>query len=231
MSPTPMPYPIKLSLKTEIVPVFFVLASVVLSFYFYARFPEVVTTHWNFAGQPDGYGSRALGAFAIPALLVVMYALFLILPALDPKSERYAAFQNAYHLIKDSIIAVLFAVYAIAGYYNIGYPVKIGVLTPLLVGVLLIIIGNVMGKVKNNWFVGVRTPWTLSSENVWNKTNRLGGRLMVLFGLLMILSPFLPKTLALALFILGIIALVLGTLVYSYVLYRKEQHNTPSIIK
>ncbi|MDR3643349.1 MAG: SdpI family protein [Candidatus Doudnabacteria bacterium] len=150
--------------------------------------------------------------------------MFLLLPWLDPKGDRYAEFSDVFNYFKSAIIFVLFGIYVSSGFYNLGYPVPIKFVVPALVGLLLVLLGNFMGKIKRNWFVGVRTPWTLSSENVWVKTNRFGGFMMVLFGLLIILSPFLPKTAALPLFIAGAILATVGTFVYSFVIYKKEQN-------
>jgi uncharacterized membrane protein len=217
-----MPYPIKLSVKSEILPILAVIASVILGFYFYAHFPQTVVTHWNWAGQPNGYSGKFTGAFAIPLLLLGMYVLFLVFPMLDPKKERYADFAKVYHFFKAAIILILSGVYAASGFYNLGFNIKISLVVPLMVGILMIVMGNYMGKIKKNWFVGIRTPWTLSSENVWNQTHRVGGWMFMAFGLLIIISPLLPKVLGLAAFILGIILVVFGTFVYSYLLYRKE---------
>ena len=93
----------------------------------------------------------------------------------------------------------------------------------VIIGLLFMYMGNLMGKIKNNWFVGIKTPWTLSSENVWNKTHRFGGYAFVIFGLMLILIPYLGKTLGLVAFISGLALLVFGTTAYSYLIYRREQ--------
>jgi uncharacterized membrane protein len=224
-----MPYPIKLSLKSEAAPIILIVAAWIFAFYFYAHFPAQVVTHWGFDGQPNGYMGKAAGAFAIPALLAGIYALLLGLPWLDPKSNRYAEFDGVYHFFKTAIIFVLFAVYIASGFYNLGYAVNINVIVPLLIGLLMIVLGNFMGKIKRNWFVGVRTPWTLSSENVWNKTNRFGGFMMVLFGFLVIASPLLPRTLGLGLFIVGALLASVVTVLYSFLVYRKEQNQKAKV--
>ena len=225
-----MPYPIKVSWKTEILPLAMVIAALSLGAYFYPRFPGTVVTHWNIQGEPNGYMGRLGGAFVIPVMLAIMYLLFLVLPALDPKSERYAEFGKVYQILKNGILATLLAIYVAAGFYNLGYPVKINAIVPWLVGLLLIVIGNYMGKLKRNWFVGVRTPWTLSSENAWNKTNRASGYLMMLFGLAVIVTPYLPKAWGLWVFIGAAALMLLGSLIYSYVVYRQERRVNNSVI-
>ncbi len=215
--------PLKLSFKTEIFPLLVVAVGIVASFYFYAHFPAVVVSHWGFEGQPNGYSGKATGAFAIPALLLGMYLLFIFLPYLDPKGEKYQNFSKVYLLFRNLILLLLLIVYLATGAYNLGYSVKIQYIVPTLVGLLFIILGNFMGKIKSNWFVGVRTPWTLSSENVWNKTQSFGGKAMMLFGLLIIITPLLPKVFGIIVFAAGIIMVSFGSIIYSYILYRKEK--------
>ena len=218
-----MTNPIKPTLKSEIIPVIFILTSAMASFYFYAHFPERVPMHWDFAGQVNGWGSKIQGAFAIPGMLVVMYFLFLFLPMLDPKKERYKQFVKTYNIFRNLILSVLVVIYFIASLNALGYNIPVQYFVPLIIGVLFMVMGNYMGKLKRNWFIGIRTPWTISSEEVWNKTNRFGGYLFMLSGLIMIAIPFLPSLLGIWLFGSMMVALVFGTFVYSYVLYVKEK--------
>jgi len=217
--------PVKPTLKTEIIPLVLLIITVVLSFYFYANWPDQVASHWNFKGEVDGWSSKTFNAIFFPLLLVGMYLLFIFLPYLDPKKDRYQEFSKPYHIFKASIIGILAIIYLAMGAYNLGYAINIGQIVPLFIGLMMIVIGNFMGKVKNNWFMGIRTPWTLSSENVWNKTHRLGGWLFMIFGLIIIIAPYLPEPLSMGLFFLGALALILGTTVYSYLIYRQEQKN------
>jgi uncharacterized membrane protein len=216
-----MTNPTKPNFKTEIIPILIMAITAAASFYFYSRFPARVPTHWNFAGQVDGWGSAFTAAFAIPLMLVGMYLLFLFIPYLDPKKERYADFRRPYHIFKGVIIFFLAFIYFVASFNALGYNVPVGVFTPVMVGILFIVIGNYMGKFKSNWFIGMRNPWTLSNEEVWNKTNRLTGKLFVIGGLLMISEAFVPAVVGLPLFIAVIAGIVIVPTVYSYILYRK----------
>ena len=114
-------------------------------------------------------------------------------------------------------------VYFATGLANLGYPINIGIVIPTLVGILFIIMGNYMGKIKYNWFIGIKTPWTLSSENVWNKTHRIAGWLFILMGVVMLLMPIFPKEIMAPIFFSTIIAVVFGSFIYSYILYRNEK--------
>jgi uncharacterized membrane protein len=221
--------PIKPTWRTEIIPAALVIAAAGMSLYFYAHFPERVAMHWNIKGQVDGYSGRAVGAFAVPGMTAAMYLLLLGLPYLDPRRERYAEFAKVYHIFKALLLAVLVAIYAATGLFNLGYSVKIGLFVPFLIGLLFILMGNYMGKIKNNWFMGIRTPWTLSSENVWNKTHRFGGRAFMLFGLLLMVSPWLPEIAAMVAFVVGLLAVSIGTMAYSYLLFVREKKAKASV--
>ncbi|MFA5029769.1 MAG: SdpI family protein [Patescibacteria group bacterium] len=218
-----MSSPIKPNLKTEWFPVLLLAIAVVLSCLFHPLLPERVASHWNFSGQVDGWSSKNFHTFFFPLLLIGMYILFLVLPYLDPKRERYQEFLPIYKIFRNLILLVLLVIYLAASLYNIGWPINIGVVVALAIGILMIVLGNYLGKIKNNWFLGIRTPWTLSSENVWNKTHRLGGWLFMLFGLIIIVAPWLPEIVATVAFVFGIALLLIGTTVYSYWLYRKER--------
>jgi uncharacterized membrane protein len=220
-----MSNPIKPNFKTEIWPVMFLVIAVLSSFYFYTNFPEKVPMHWNVAGEVDGWGSRVQGAFMIPALLIGMYFLFLLIPYLDPKKERYAQFVKVYHIFKTFIIFFLLAIYLVASLNGLGHRIPVGLWTPVLVGLLFIIIGNYMGKIKMNWFMGIRTPWTLSSESVWNKTHRFGGKVFIISGLAMMLMQALPVWLRLPLFIAIMVFILTGTVLYSYIIFKKENRK------
>jgi len=216
---------INFNFKTEWPVLILLLALVALSFYFYSHSPAIVASHWNFRGEVDGYSSRAFASFFFPGLIIGIYLLFLILPNLDPKKERYPDFLKTYNVFRYAMVIVLAIIYLATGIYNIGYHINIGVIVAGTIGLLMIILGNYMGKIKNNWFVGIRTPWTLSSENVWNKTHRVGGYLFMIFGLIIMIAPFLPETIGLVLFFGWTVILLVGTFAYSYWLYRQEKNK------
>ncbi|MFA6428047.1 MAG: SdpI family protein [Candidatus Buchananbacteria bacterium] len=216
---------LKASWRTEIIPVLLIILAVASSFYFYANFPEQVPIHWNVYGQVDGWSSRAFGAFFFPALITGMYLLFFIFPYLDPKKERYEQFAKAYHIFKGAIVAFVALLYFYTSLIALGHQLlPVNVAVPVGIGVLFIIIGNYLGKVKANWFMGIRTPWTLSSEEVWNKSNRLGGKIFIIMGLFSVLGFWLPSTIFFGIFITMVIVGSLIPIVYSYWLWRKLNH-------
>ncbi|MFZ5391351.1 MAG: SdpI family protein [Patescibacteria group bacterium] len=220
-----MKSPLRLSLTSEAWPILTILIALGLSYYFYPSLPDTVASHWNFAGQVDGWSSKQVHSLLLPGLMLGIYILFLVMPYLDPKKERYQEFAKVYQIFKSLMLTVLLIIYLAATLYNVGYDINIGLIVATSVGLLMIILGNYMGKIKKNWFVGIRTPWTLSSENVWNKTHRVGGWMFIIFGLAIILAPNLPANLALYVFIGGALLATFGTMGYSYLAWRQEKKN------
>lgn len=220
-----MKSPLIINWRSEIIPLTAVAATVVISALSYSRLPETVVSHWNFAGEANGWTTRNFHVIFFPLLMAAMYILFLALPYLDPKKERYLEFAKTYNIIRNLIMLVMLAVYLIATLVNLGYDINIAKTVPLLIGAMMIVMGNYMGKLKKNWFVGIKTPWTLSSENVWLKTHRLGGRMFVLFGLILIVTPYFPASLSMPLFIVGISAVAAVPLVASYFFFKEEERK------
>lgn len=206
-----------------VIQIVIVLASIALSFYFYSHFPAIVPIHWNVAGEVDGWSSRAFGAFVFPAILAAIYVLFGLLPKIDPRKERYVEFAKTYSIIKTAIMTVFFGVYIVSGLNTLGYAVSVSFWVPLIIGLLFIVLGNYFGKIRSNYFVGIRVPWTLSNEEVWNKTHRLGGKMFILGGVIMMLMGFVSVSLRLPLLIAMLVAIVVLPMVYSYVLYKRLQ--------
>jgi uncharacterized membrane protein len=213
----------KLSIKSEIFSLSILALSIAASFYFYAHFPERVITHWGFNGEPNGWSGRSFAAFFMPVLLVGMYAMFLAIPWLDPRKERYVEFAKVYDVFRNVILSVLAFIYFIASLSNLGFKIDVGAWIPAVIGILFIVLGNYLGKIKRNWFVGIRTPWTMSSETVWNRTHRFGGKVFMIAGLIMALTVLVPMAWRLPLFIADIIVILIGTIGYSYYAYLQEK--------
>lgn len=216
-----MPSPIKSSFKTEWFSLCLILISLFVGFRLYHYFPAQVPSHWNIKGQVDAYSGPFSAAFTLPLMMVGLYLMFLVLPLIDPKKEQYASFSTAYHYMKDLIIGFLFALYLMLCVNGLGHRIDIGFYLPVMVGVLFVAIGIILNKIKMNWFMGIRTPWTMSSEEVWNKTHQMSSRVLILAGILMGASAFVTPSIKIILFILAIAVVVFALPIYSYLLYRK----------
>lgn len=217
--------PIKPTFKTEIIPILLICVAIFSSFFFYQVFPDQVPTHWNIEGEVDQYSSKEIGAFLFPITILAVYAIFLLIPYLDPRKKRYEQFRKVYHLFKLMMISFLTLIYFITAANALGRGPSVDTWVPVMVGVLFMLLGNYMSKIKANWFMGIRTPWTLSSEEIWNKTHRVSGKLFMLGGLAMVFMPLYSTSIKIFVFIAIIIMLALGTSGYSLYLYLKENKN------
>ena len=219
-----MKHPATPLLRSEWPALVLIALSIVASFYFYAHFPDRVPTHWNISGEVDGYSGKFFGAWFGPIFMIGMYLLFLLVPYFDPKHEHYAGFRDSYHGIKNLMVAFMFAVSLFVGIAGLGYNVEIGAVIPVAVGVLFAGLGYFIKSVKQNWAMGVRTPWTMESPVVWEKTNHLMAGLMMIAGVMIAITAFpFPDMFKAGLFIAAILLIVIVPIVYSYIIYQKEQ--------
>jgi len=194
-----------------------------VSVWAYGRLPETVATHWNLQGIPDGYSPRFWAVVAMPLVTLGLTGLFNVLPKMDPRRENYAQFLDSYWLIVNAVLAFLFVAHAVIVGYGLGYQVRVDRLVPLSLGLLFAFLGNYLTRVEPNWFVGVRTPWTLASDTVWRKTHRTAGWLFVAGGVVIGAAAFGPKAAFLPLFITTIAIVVIVPVVQSYVLWKRGQ--------
>ena len=189
--------------------------------------PDRIPMHWNLAGQVDRFGGRFEGVLAIPLLALAIYVLMIFLPRLDPGRANYAAFNSAYTTLRLLLLVVMAVLYGLVHLWMRGVHAPIGVWVPLLVGALFVIIGNLLGKVRPNWFVGIRTPWTLSSKAAWMGTHRAGRWVFITLGVLMMSCSVLRSVWVV--WTMGVVGVtgVLGLVVYSYFLWRRDPEKTP----
>jgi uncharacterized membrane protein len=197
--------------------------AVALSVWAYPRLPATVATHWSLRGTPDGFSSRGWAVAIGPLMIVAITVLFNVLPKLDPRRENYATFLSSYWLIANAVIVFLLVAHAMILATGLGYSVRIDRLMPFGVGLLFIFLGNYLTRVEPNWFVGIRTPWTLSSNTVWRKTHRTGGGLMVIGGAVLAAGAFLPHGAFLPLLVTTLVIVAGIPIVMSYVLWRRER--------
>jgi uncharacterized membrane protein len=185
------------------------------------RFPAIVPIHWNFSGKVDNYAPKEVGLLLIPGLNVLLYLLFLAIPRIDPRWESYKLFKKSYSLIRLVIHSFLLALFIIVMLASMGMTLDVGFLVKYLVILLMLVIGFAMRDVKLNYFVGIRTPWTLSSEEVWNATHIFGSKIWIIASLIMlVLGLLIEDSIYNILFFIfiGIIAIV--PVLYSYIKFR-----------
>lgn len=186
--------------------------------------PERVPTHWGFNGQVDGWSSPA-SLWLLCAISPILSLGLQFLPRLDPKRENYEKFQSRYDFFGPLVPVLLLLCVAVTLSESL-WPGRINVSRTIgmMIGVLFLIIGNLMGKIKTNWFMGVRTPWALSDPDVWNKTQRLGGWVFFLSGLsAVILSLLAPEKIFFIVFFTILIVGILLTYFMSWRWFKEKQ--------
>ena len=204
----------------------FILLIIIISFavgaYFYSSFPEMMASHWNAQGQVDGYMSKFWGVFLMPIILVGMILLFIIVPKIDPLKENIEKFRDYYEKFIAAISLFLFYIYILTIIWNLGIKFEMNSLLIPAFGILFYYIGVVVENAKRNWFIGIRTPWTISSDSVWEKTHRLGGKLFKVAGIIAVLGLLFSKYTILFVLI-PVLSLSLYLVIYSYLEYQREK--------
>jgi uncharacterized membrane protein len=194
-----------------------------VSVWLYPTLPERIPVHWNIEGKVDGYGSKHWAVFLMPGFMALMLVFFYFLPALSPKHFEVDTFRSTYLYIMVLVTALFAYIHLVtlygtrktvleAQHYDIG--------RPLIAGIFLMIalLGNVLGKVRRNFYIGVRVPWTLASDRVWNDTHRLAAWIMVAAGLLGFVLALCGVNLVYAFVVL--IGSAIVPIVYSFVHYK-----------
>jgi uncharacterized membrane protein len=214
-------------LKKTLVAAFALAAlSFLVSLYFYGALPERMATHWNAAGQANGFTDKAFGAFMTPILSFALVVFFIFLPRVDPLRENYAKFQKHYDLFILFLSAFFAYINVAVIYSNLGGSVSFS--TVLIPGfaALFYFLGVLMEKAERNWFVGIRTPWTLSSDRVWKRTHEIGGKLFKACGVVCLLGLVFPDW-AIIIVVVPVVAAAVYSVGFSYVEFRKEKRVKP----
>ena len=205
------------------IPLLIIAAAFGASAIVYPMLPATIPTHWNLAGHPDKWSSRAWGAWMLPVFILGAWALTRVLPAIDPRGANYAKFGSAFEGIVISVMLFMLALHIVVLRASLGYPVDMRRVVPIGIGLVFLAIGNLLPRARPNWFVGIRTPWTLSSDRVWEKTHRFGGRVFVAAGILITLAGLFAVQWAHAVAFTVILITVTVVLVYSYLEWKREQ--------
>lgn len=207
--------------KGEKIALAIMIVSFVIGICCYSQMPEKMATHWNSKGNVDDYGTRFEGLFFLPFLLVGLFLVFMAIPKVDPLKYNIEQFRKYYDNFIVLFFILLLFCYLWSILWNFGIETSPNIIIPTGIGLLFFYVGILLENAKRNWFIGIRTPWTLSSENVWNKTHKIGGKLFKIVGLIIILGVFFQKYVLF--FILAPSLLTAGYLVvYSYYEYQKK---------
>lgn len=211
--------------RSYIIIILIILASFAIGIYLYPDVPEKMASHWNAQGQVDGYISKFWGLFLMPIISLALFLLFTLIPKIDPLKENIAKFRKYFDGFIVLIMAFLFYLYLLTIAWNLNFKFNFVQLLAPAFAVLFYYVGVLTENAKRNWFIGVRTPWTLSNEEVWNKTHKLGGKLFKSAGIITLLGILLPSY-AIFFAIVPAISVSLYLLVYSYFEYQRQINQT-----
>lgn len=195
--------------------------TILLTMLLYPFLPEKIPIHWNYLGEIDSYGAKPW-IFLSSGCMIVVVLVMELARHIDPRKENYIKFEHVFINIQMMTILIFFFVFLCSAYASF-YPTQIDMnfIMSLMIGFLFIVIGNVMPKIKSNYFMGIKTPWTLQNSEVWRRTHRLAGKLWFGAGLLLMLSALLPKEYNMAAIVILSIVIAIIPYVYSYVCFKK----------
>ena len=203
-------------------PPILIAAMFIVSIAVYSRLPDIMPTHWNVKGEVNGTGPKWIGAFAMPIVMLVLWGVMRGLPAIDPQRDNYAKMQKAYALIINALVTTFAVLHIAMIAVALKYPVPLERLVPAMIGIMLIVTGNVLPQARRNWFFGVRTPWTLSNDRVWERTHRVAGYLTVITGVIALVTALFPASIGPAAIGIAGAATAVITITYSYIVWKRE---------
>lgn len=217
----------KLSWRSEWPQWILLLAMFALAAATWAGAPERIPVHWDAHGEVDGYGGRFEGLLVLPLAGLAMYLVMAFLPRLDPGRANYAQFAGAYTALRTLILAFVAGLYGVTHAVLRGARVDMGLVFGLGMGAFLVGLGNLLGKIRPNWFAGIRTPWTLSSKVAWTKTHRLGGWTFTAAGIVILLVAMVRPEWAVWAMVLSLAPAGLVPAIYSYFVWRNDPEKVP----
>ncbi len=186
------------------------------------KLPEQIPSHWNAQGQVDGYSGKWSAILLLPGIMLATIFLMLAIPAIDPLRANIAKFRPQFNTLI-ACMAIFFAyIHVLTLLAGLGVNVNMNRMMVPAMGLLFIFMGSLLRKAKRNYFIGIRTPWTLSSETVWDQTHRVGGIAFMIVGAICLLGILIPQY-AFILLMVPVMIAALGSVVYSYILFRIEE--------
>ncbi len=212
-----------------IIAILMTLLSWALAAWLYTCLPQRVPTHWNWEGKVDGWGDKSWATFLMPATMTGMLVLFVFLPALSPRQFEVDSFRSTYlyiMVLTTGLFAYMNAIILLQTWQEVrGGPKYLEIGRALIAGIFLFIalLGNVMGKVRRNFYIGIRVPWTLASERVWDDTHRLAAWVMVAAGSIGFVLVIVGVSPGVALGLLIVSMLI--PVVYSFIHYKSLERR------
>jgi uncharacterized membrane protein len=204
-----------------------VVLMLIISVWAWVKIPsgQMIPVHWNLSGQVDRYGGKVEGLLGMPLVALFLVGLFAVITRIEPRKINLQKSMKAFTAIWIAGLVMLLATHIFCVLSALGRTMDVNLVMPVLMGLVFIVMGNFMGKIRSNFFAGVRTPWTLSSDLSWSKTNRLGGKLFVVLGAIMILTAFMASASLLAIMISESILISAIVVLYSYLVWESDPNR------
>ncbi|MCE3203233.1 SdpI family protein [Paenibacillus sonchi] len=189
----------------------------------YGKLPDQLPAHFDIRGEADRYWSKG-SVIALTGFLGLIFPLAMqFIKSVDPKKENYSKFQNAYKMIRLAIAALFDAMLVLTVSYGLNQNIPAGKIAMVAIGLLFIVVGNFMPQIRDNYFTGIRTAWTLASPEVWRKTHRFSGVMWMIGGLLIALGAFLPKSLSISMIIAALVIAIILPFAYSWLISTRSR--------
>lgn len=208
----------KINTSTIIITTLICLIPVIIGAILYPKLPDEIVTHWGANGEPNGWSHKFTGAIVFPGILVILNLIIAPLLRIDPRYKNMDKKASALIQWIIPIVSIFASGSTLA--YALGYEVKVQLIGPLFMGMLFILIGNYLPKMHSSYTVGIKLPWTLADEEVWNKTHHMAGFLWVGCGFFIFIGGFLHMRYAIMIIACAIMIAV--PTIYSYIIYRKK---------
>lgn len=212
--------------KSEITIVVLVVLAFIIGLVIYPQMPAEMVSHWNAQGQADDTMPRFWGVFMMPLVVLVMAGMFLLIPRIDPLKENIAQFLRYYDGFVILMTIFMVAIYGLTLLWNMDIKINPAIVVMGGVAIIFYYAGVLMSHAKRNWFIGIRTPWTLSNDVVWEKTHKIGAWMFKVMAGVMLLTIFMPPEWMFVTLMTLAIGSTLFLLVYSYVEYQRQIKQT-----
>jgi uncharacterized membrane protein len=199
-----------------------ILISFIVGIILYPQMPDQMASHWGPGGNVDDYMSKFWGLFLMPIVLAACLLLFIGLPKIDPLKRNVEKFRNYYEGFILAFILFMAYIYALTIAWNLDYRFNMSKMIIPPIGILFYYIGIMVEHAKRNWFIGIKNPWTLSSDEIWKKTHKLGGKLFKASGIIALSGIFIQKY-AIWLLLIPVLFTAAYTAVFSYQEYKKSK--------
>jgi uncharacterized membrane protein len=198
-------------------------------YYFLPSLPNKMPMHWNIRGEVDNYMPKGTAIWIMPAIALACFILFQFLPLFDPKKEKYKLFKTEWEIIQTALIGFFAYMQFLTFYIAMNPKTEMMPLMFIGLGILFVLMGNYMSKIRQNYFIGVKTPWTLASEDNWNKTHRFASWTFVIAGVITLVEAYFIWYAPVVIFGSIMLAAVLP-IIYSFLIFKKVGHKMKYVL-